>query len=191
MRTRISVLSLFLIGLGGAAAHAHAFLDHASPLVGSTVHIRAARGLADVYARPRTGVQLGAGDRRKRRACRSGQGASQRHNHAHRPKIARGRYLPRPLARALGRHAQNRGKLLVSGGRPLIGGATRSDGRTRVDDPLIYVRAIHFGATITVAGVAFFIVFIAEPAFREDRRARACQHCSTTARMDRLDRFDR
>jgi copper resistance protein C len=37
MRTRISVLSLFLIGLGGAAAHAHAFLDHASPLVGSTV----------------------------------------------------------------------------------------------------------------------------------------------------------
>ena len=37
MRTRISVLSLFLIGLGGAPAHAHAFLDHASPLVGSTV----------------------------------------------------------------------------------------------------------------------------------------------------------
>jgi copper resistance protein C len=37
MRTRISVVSLFLIGLGGATAHAHAFLDHASPLVGSTV----------------------------------------------------------------------------------------------------------------------------------------------------------
>jgi copper resistance protein C len=37
MRTRISALSLFLIALGGAAAHAHAFLDHASPLVGSTV----------------------------------------------------------------------------------------------------------------------------------------------------------
>jgi methionine-rich copper-binding protein CopC len=37
MRTRLSVLSLFLIGLGGAPAHAHAFLDHASPLVGSTV----------------------------------------------------------------------------------------------------------------------------------------------------------
>jgi putative copper resistance protein D len=35
-----------------------------------------------------------------------------------------------------------------------------------LNDPLIYVRAIHLAATITVAGVAFFIVFIAEPAFR-------------------------
>jgi copper resistance protein C len=37
MRTRIFVLSLFLLALGGAVAHGHAFLDHASPLVGSTV----------------------------------------------------------------------------------------------------------------------------------------------------------
>jgi putative copper resistance protein D len=36
-----------------------------------------------------------------------------------------------------------------------------------LDDPLIYVRAIHFAATITVAGVVFFVVFIAEPAFRK------------------------
>ena len=35
-----------------------------------------------------------------------------------------------------------------------------------MDDPLIYVRAIHYAATITVAGVVFFLVFIAEPAFR-------------------------
>jgi copper resistance protein D len=35
-----------------------------------------------------------------------------------------------------------------------------------VDDALIYARTIHFAATITVAGVAFFFVFIAEPAFR-------------------------
>ena len=34
-----------------------------------------------------------------------------------------------------------------------------------MDDPLIYVRAIHFAATIAVAGVVFFVVFIAEPAF--------------------------
>ena len=33
-------------------------------------------------------------------------------------------------------------------------------------DPLIYVRAIHFAATITVAGAVFFIVFMAEPTFR-------------------------
>jgi putative copper resistance protein D len=36
-----------------------------------------------------------------------------------------------------------------------------------LNDPMIYVRAAHFAATITVAGVAFFIVFIAEPAFRK------------------------
>jgi copper resistance protein D len=35
-----------------------------------------------------------------------------------------------------------------------------------LDDPLIYVRAIHFAATIAVAGAVFFIVFIAEPTFR-------------------------
>jgi copper resistance protein D len=34
-----------------------------------------------------------------------------------------------------------------------------------VDDPLIYVRAIHFGATIALAGVIFFVVLVAEPAF--------------------------
>jgi copper resistance protein D len=36
-----------------------------------------------------------------------------------------------------------------------------------VDDPLVYVRALHFAATLTVAGVAFFIVFIAAPASRK------------------------
>ena len=35
-----------------------------------------------------------------------------------------------------------------------------------MDDPLIYVRAIHYATTITVAGVVLFLVFIAEPAFR-------------------------
>ena len=36
-----------------------------------------------------------------------------------------------------------------------------------INDPLIYVRAVHFLATIAVAGAVFFIVFIAEPAFRQ------------------------
>jgi putative copper resistance protein D len=36
-----------------------------------------------------------------------------------------------------------------------------------MDDPLIFVRAIHVAATITVAGVVFFIVFIAEPVFQQ------------------------
>lgn len=34
-----------------------------------------------------------------------------------------------------------------------------------MDDPLIYARAIHFGATITAVGAIFFSIFIAEPAF--------------------------
>ena len=37
MRMRIFVISLLLTALGTATAQAHAFLDHASPLVGSTV----------------------------------------------------------------------------------------------------------------------------------------------------------
>jgi copper resistance protein C len=37
MRTYIAIVSLLLAALGNGAAHAHAFLDHASPLVGSTV----------------------------------------------------------------------------------------------------------------------------------------------------------
>jgi copper resistance protein D len=35
-----------------------------------------------------------------------------------------------------------------------------------VDDPLIYVRAVHFAATLSVAGVAFFHIFIAQPVLR-------------------------
>ena len=37
MRIRILFTSLFLATFSNVAAHAHAFLDHASPLVGSTV----------------------------------------------------------------------------------------------------------------------------------------------------------
>jgi copper resistance protein D len=35
-----------------------------------------------------------------------------------------------------------------------------------VDDPLIFVRAVHFAATLSVAGVALFKIFIAQPALR-------------------------
>jgi methionine-rich copper-binding protein CopC len=37
MRTLRVLFSLFVIASASGAAHAHAFLDHASPLVGSTV----------------------------------------------------------------------------------------------------------------------------------------------------------
>src|SRR6516225_11282845 len=37
MRLRVLIFSLLAMVFGHVAAHAHAFLDHASPLVGSTV----------------------------------------------------------------------------------------------------------------------------------------------------------
>ena len=37
MRVRIFIFSLLLAGFGSVTANAHAFLDHANPLVGSTV----------------------------------------------------------------------------------------------------------------------------------------------------------
>ena len=37
MRLHLLILSLLAMTFGNVAAHAHAFLDHASPLVGSTV----------------------------------------------------------------------------------------------------------------------------------------------------------
>jgi copper resistance protein D len=40
----------------------------------------------------------------------------------------------------------------------------------KLTDPLIYVRAVHFAATITAAGVVWFIAFIAEPAFRHTKQ---------------------
>jgi methionine-rich copper-binding protein CopC len=37
MRTLFTIVLLLVMTLGAPSAHAHAFLDHASPLVGSTV----------------------------------------------------------------------------------------------------------------------------------------------------------
>jgi putative copper resistance protein D len=37
-----------------------------------------------------------------------------------------------------------------------------------VTDPLLYARAIHFAASIMAAGVAFFVVLIAEPTLRKE-----------------------
>ena len=35
-----------------------------------------------------------------------------------------------------------------------------------MDDPLIFVRAVHFAATLSVTGVALFNVFVAQPTLR-------------------------
>ena len=34
------------------------------------------------------------------------------------------------------------------------------------DDPLVWVRALHFGASVSVAGVVFFLAFVGEPSLR-------------------------
>jgi copper resistance protein D len=39
-----------------------------------------------------------------------------------------------------------------------------------LNDPLIYVRALHFAATIAATGVVWFIAFIGEPAFRDAKQ---------------------
>ena len=48
-----------------------------------------------------------------------------------------------------------------------------------MDDPLIFVRAVHFAATLTVAGVAFFHIFIARPVLR---RAASAEFRATVVR---------
>jgi copper resistance protein D len=53
-----------------------------------------------------------------------------------------------------------------------------------LNDPLIWVRAIHFGATMMVMGGVFFLAFIAEPAFRAvDDRGVAARVRSRLATM--------
>jgi hypothetical protein len=56
-----------------------------------------------------------------------------------------------------------------------------------LDDPLIWVRAVHFGATMMVTGGVIFLAFIAEPAFRsvDDTRFAACSRARPHAGMDR------
>jgi putative copper resistance protein D len=47
-----------------------------------------------------------------------------------------------------------------------------------LSDPIIYVRAVHFAATLMAAGVVFFMVFVGEPSFRasDDKHARVALH---------------
>ena len=115
MQTSV-VVSLLLVALGSAPAQAHAFLDHASPLVGSTVpsapHEVALR-------KSSAGFQLRAGNGRQRRAGRSGQSANQRRHHADRPEIAGARHLQGALACAFRRYAHHGRKFLFPRRSPL------------------------------------------------------------------------
>lgn len=48
-----------------------------------------------------------------------------------------------------------------------------------LNDPIVYVRAVHFAAAIDVAGVVFFAVFVAAPAFRAPGAANAAARLRT------------
>ena len=149
-----------------AAAQAHAFLDHASPLVGSTVPaaphevtLSFTQNLEPAFSTVEVTDASGA---------RVDQGKAQISGNTMRvglKSLGPGTYQ-RALARALGRHPHD--------GRQFHLPCRRSHSLT---DPLIYARAIHFAATILVAGVVFFAVFIAEPALRgaSDATARRCR----------------
>jgi len=53
-----------------------------------------------------------------------------------------------------------------------------------VDDQLIFMRAIHFAATVAVSGLVFFRWIVAEPAFRKDRTF-AGAYAFTDPRLER------
>src|SRR5579864_3112502 len=91
------------------------------------------------------------------------EGGSQRQYHAHRTEIASARKLQGALARALGRHPHHRRNLHVPCRRALGLADPLVDS---LADPLFYARAVHFAATMLVAGAVFFAVFVAAPAWR-------------------------
>src|SRR5271155_3735729 len=108
-----------------------------------------------VHAKTRAGFQQCRGDGCKRRPRRPGPGADQRQHDAGRIEDFGTWNLPGALARALSRHSYNGRKFYFPCRRTVT-----------LSDPVYYVRAVHFAATLLVAGVAIFVVFIVEPAFR-------------------------
>src|SRR5436190_2249461 len=67
------------------------------------------------------------------------------------------------MACHVGRHTQSRGRFQISDRS--INSRLRPQ-ETGLTDLLIWMRAIHFAATISVVGAVFFAAFVAEPAFR-------------------------
>ena len=111
MRTRLAAASLLLATLSAPAAHAHALLDHASPLVGGTVAaaphevtLSFTQSLEPAFSRVEVTDSSGA---------RVDQGKAQVSGSTMRVglKAACGGNLQRALARALGRHPHDARKL--------------------------------------------------------------------------------
>ena len=174
-----------LTALGDTGAQAHAFLDHASPLVGSTVPtapreltLSFTQNLEAAFSTVQVTGPNGA---------RVDQGKPQISGNTMRVgiKAAGPGNLSRALARALGRYPHDGGKLHLSRRRAVSVSSDRADSSMvaapmaatdaapawRMTDPLFYARAVHFAATIMAAGVVFFVVFIAEPALRKAQDA--------------------
>ena len=118
MHKPLAAASLLLVTLCAAAAHAHAFLDHASPLVGGTVAAAPrevtlwfTQSLEPAFSRAEVTDANGA---------RVDQGNAQVSGSTMRVglrPLGAGN-LPRPLARALGRHPHDARKLHVPCRRP-------------------------------------------------------------------------
>ena len=120
MRTRIFILPFLLLGLGGGGAHAHAMLSSASPSVGGSVGA-APRQVTLSFTQglepPFSSVQVTD----SKGARRSRQASDQRQHDECRAEEFGSGHLQGELARALGRHAQDAGKLLLPCGRPMTG----------------------------------------------------------------------
>src|SRR5260370_11491650 len=86
---------------------------------------------------------------------------------------ARVRQLQGRVARDLGRHPRDQRRVQLS--RRQIGSPrvrrTSPPGRDGVGDPLIFIRAVHFAATLTLAGALIFAVAVVGPIMRPMERA--------------------
>ena len=172
MRTRIALVSLLLRRRWDRRGAAHAFLDHASPLVGSTVpaaphevSLSFTQSLEPAFSTvrsptPRAPASIRARPQVSGNTMRVGLKA-----------LAPGRTKFTGTRSRSTRTRRKAVSTFQSAASEPHGRARSVIREARLDDPLIYARAIHFAATFAVVGAIFFIVFIAEPAFHKSAPA--------------------
>src|SRR5215469_6571902 len=133
---------------------------------------RADRGHASFYSTARAQIQHHRGARRRRQAGRQGRFPCERGGPRRVEGVAaaaRIRKLQGRVARDLGRHPFDQGRVYLSRrqlGSPRVR-RTSPPGRDGVGDPLIFIRMIHFAATLSLAGAVIFGAVIAGAIMRQ------------------------
>ena len=165
MRTLIIILSFFCAALAAPAARAHAFLDHASPLVGSTVPaaphevtLSFTQNLEPAFSTVAVTDASGA------KVDQGKPAISGNTMHIGLKALGSGTYRVRWHALSVDTHTTEGSFIFHVGASERNPGASGRE--SGVSDPLVYARAVHFAATLLLAGIIFFTVFVSEPAFR-------------------------